>query len=80
MAEIENKWPYAFCPDCQHLCPVSDENGTIKKSPRVKYLKRTCLSCHKEVIVDTHNTVVFFDKIEAKLRKLPVVKDTQGEE
>ena len=77
MAEIDKKWPYAFCPDCQHLCPIIvrasvDENGNIRE--------RTCLSCQKEIIVDTPNTIVFFDKTEAELRKLPIVKAIQGEE
>lgn len=79
MAEI-SKRPYAFCPDCEHLCPIADEDGTIKKSSSSQYFKRICLSCHKEVIIDGNNTVVFFDKTEAKLRKLPVVKEIQGEE
>ena len=73
MAEIEDRnpsgWSYAFCSNCNHLCPISEGNG----------IHCICLSCRKDITLDTNNTIVFFDNTEAKLRNLPIVKDIKGE-
>ena len=77
MAEINepnkhtpNEWPYAFCSVCKRLSPVSDDGSNL----------RVCLSCRTTVLLGPKNTVVFLNEVEAKLRKLPIVKDDEGEE
>jgi len=61
---IGDKWPYAFCEFCERLSPITDENKLI----------RNCLSCQHEVTVGPGNTIVFFNKKEAKTRNLPYIK------
>lgn len=74
MAKIDDNsldnWSYAFCSNCNHLCPISEGQGT----------HCICLSCHKDITLGANNTIVFLNTIEAKLRNFPVVKDTKGEE
>ncbi len=74
MAEIDKRdsdsWSYAFCSNCDHLCPISDGSG----------IHCICLSCRKDVILGHNNTIVFFSSVEAKLRNLPIIREDQGEE